>query len=142
MPTGALTYAGKVVQDASADTSWTTTERGWDIPSLPSVLRAETLSCTWTSEANGGTAVAKPPRRAAGAVREHRDLFLRGEDQIDFFLFRHREQMVEPDHGSRAEHGDRQEGMDVTGEPCEAHGVGHGDGNVVSHAVQLGRHLT
>ncbi len=75
-------------------------------------------------------------------VREHRDLLLGGEDDIDFLLLRHCEQVVEPVHGSRTERRDRHEGMHVPGEPGEAQGAGHGHGNVVSHAVQLGRHLT
>ena len=142
VPTGAFTYAGKEVQDANSDTSWTTMDRGWAMSSFWRVRRAETLSCTWSREANGGTAVARPAStRRRELMRKHGDLFLGGEDDFDLCPPGLLEQVIEPGHGSPAEGGDRQECPNMTGETGEAHGVRHGDRDMVSHAVQLGRHL-
>ena len=74
-------------------------------------------------------------------MREDGDLFLGGEHDVDRFPSYHFEQLVEPDEGLPPELGDRQECTNVTSGAGEAHRVRCRDCDVVSHAVQPGRHL-
>jgi hypothetical protein len=96
------------VQSGAWEGSWTTTERGWEIPSFVNVRRAEILSWTWLRAArrHGGhqTGVAE----AGQLVGQHRDLFLDGEDDLDARPFGYLQQLIEPGQGLPAEFGDTQ----------------------------------